>query len=34
VPGAEPLELLLREAIANARKLADRLALIAGFAAR
>ena len=34
VPGAEPLEILLREAIADAVRLADRLALIAGFAAR
>jgi len=30
--GAQALELLLREAIADARRLADRLALIAGFA--
>jgi hypothetical protein len=30
-PGAEPIELLLREAIADAVRLADRLELIAAF---
>lgn len=31
VPGGQPLELLLREALADAVKLADRLALLASF---
>lgn len=34
VQGADPIELLLREAFADARRLADRLKLLAGFAAR
>lgn len=33
MPGEAALELLLREAITDAMRLADRLALIAGFAA-